>query len=186
MINQTQNPCKLCGNVGTEQHHMYPRGSSPELIDDPKNLLILCHSCHDKATNNQDVLKSLQEIFYNWRPANLDLFLRAQATIESIEAGQGWEFFTPAMVDSTLKLATAQYAYLNDKMSLLEQQEARFYGGLLGEEKMSKNRMEMEWRVTPEGQEMIALDRKIKVLEKIGSAMKASLRRLEIERFNTN
>ena len=71
-------------------------------------------------------------------------------------------------------------------MSLLEQQEARFYGGLLGEEKMSKNRMEMEWRVTPEGQEMIALDRKIKVLEKIGSAMKASLRRLEIERFNTN
>ena len=43
--------CFLCGGYGEEIHHIIPRSEDKRLINDPSNLVLLCHSCHYLVTN---------------------------------------------------------------------------------------------------------------------------------------
>lgn len=45
------NCCFLCGGTGEEIHHIIPRSENKELINEPSNLVLLCHSCHYLVTN---------------------------------------------------------------------------------------------------------------------------------------
>ena len=63
--------CFYCGTtkyaVGTlDGHHIYRRSTNPELknfSDTPENEMKLCRTCHDRATNDLEFEKQLQNIW---------------------------------------------------------------------------------------------------------------------------
>jgi len=175
-------PCGYCGKQGTEIHHLLKRSQRPDLIDDPKNQVWLCHECHARTESDNSFLVALQDIFYNWREKNLDLFLRAQATIESMEKGNPIDFTTPAMCDATLQLATAKYAYVSEQLGILEIAQAHYFTMNQDEDKTNKE-LEMLWKTTADGSKQVELGKKLKTLEKLMSTFKAKLRRFETERW---
>lgn len=185
MINQSLPKCAYCGNqVAAGQHHLLPRGSNPDKIDEKENLVGLCFNCHRRAHNDQSFLKALQEIFYLWRPAHLDLFMRAQASISALSDGKDIEYFTPAMADNYLQLAGAGYSHYSERMGELENLFAEFFSKHKDDE-ISNRELELNWRCTPEGKEMNVIKHKLKALEKIQSNLRARLKRLETEYFSS-
>jgi len=38
--------CKICGGLGFDLAHVLPRSTFPEYVTEPKNLMILCRTCH--------------------------------------------------------------------------------------------------------------------------------------------
>jgi hypothetical protein len=189
-MNQEFKPCRYCGRQGSDMHHLLKRSTNPELIDDPKNLVLLCRPCHVKTENDSSFLKALQDIFYHWKPANLDLYLRAQASIDVLLEGREVEYLTPGMTDSYLTLAGASYNYYSEQLAELEKLRPAFYiarkkEAESDEKSLSDKYIEMEWQTTSNGQKMIDYNRKLKALEKTQSNLKAKLRRMEIERFNS-
>jgi hypothetical protein len=190
--NQTTELCKFCGNqLGTAKHHLLKRSTNPELIDDPKNLVKLCFSCHNRTEIDHDFLEALQLIFYYWKPINLDLFLRAQASIDALLSGKSIEYFTPEMTDHNLQLASASYAFYSEQLANIEKLEAPYYLGfkktVIVDDKetiISDKTIKMMWNATENGQKMIEYKSKIKVLEKIQSNLRSRIHRLKVERFN--
>lgn len=184
MTNQTTEMCAYCGNkVGTDGHHLLRRGSNPELINDPKNIVNLCRSCHLKTEADDSFLKALQEIFYFWRPANLDIFLRAQASVDALLDGKEIEFLTPAMADHYLQLAGAAYSHYSERLGEGEKEYAPFF--MARSEEKTNKAIEMEWKCTETGREMITAKIKTKSLEKLMANLRARMKRLETEYFNT-
>lgn len=183
MFIQVTTPCVYCGQAGTEQHHLLKRSVRPDLVDDPKNKVWLCNPCHARTETDNSFLVALQQIFWEWKPANVDLFTRAQATIEAIESGSLTDYTTPAMVDQYLQLATAKYAYVSEQLGQLEIAQAEYFT-VNSDEELTNKELEMAWKITETGKRQVELSRKIKTLEKLMSTFKAKLRRLEMERWN--
>jgi hypothetical protein len=184
-MRQDQPLCHYCGNqIATGQHHLLPRGSNPDKIEEQKNLVPLCFNCHRQAHDDQSFLKALQEIFYYWRPANLDIFMRAQGSISALLNGQEIEYLTPAMTSHYLNLAGAGYSQYSERLAECEKEYAPFFMARKAEDKSNKE-IEMEWKCTDRGQEQITAKLKVKALEKLQSNLRANLRRLEVERFNS-
>lgn len=182
--------CSYCGNQpGTEQHHLLKRSTHPELKDDPKNLVRLCHVCHRRTEEDAGFLKALQEIYYFWKSMNLDLYLRAEASIEALSYGKEIEYLTPAMADHYLQLACAKYNYLSERLAETEKLEPTFYLKRLNiaeetGEKLPMTRLKMEWRATENGQNAIEWKAKLKALEKMMSNLRARLHRFRTEYVN--
>lgn len=60
--------CFYCGTTyyaagGLDRHHVYRRSTHPELIDDPRNIMLLCRRDHDRATVNPEFEQQLQQIW---------------------------------------------------------------------------------------------------------------------------
>ena len=178
MTRQDQILCRYCGNrIGSEGHHLFKRSTSPELADDPKNLVKLCFKCHARTEDDHDFLVALQEIFFNWNPANLDIFLRAQASIDDLLNGKCIEYLTPQMTDNYLTLAGASYAYYSEQLATLEKLEALFFVSQEG----TNSKIQMLWNATTDGQKMIDYKRKLKSLEKTMSNLRTRLNRFKYE-----
>jgi len=187
MFSQIKNQCAVCGRDGQHQHHLFPRSTHKNLIDEPRNLIWLCSDCHTKAHSQSTFLIALQEIFYNWKPKNLELYLRAEATIESLLSGQDIEFFTPAMISAYLNLATAQYSRLSEQMTKLEKNRPLFFLNNHKDEdgkKVPVNQVEYMYQATFDGQKMIEFSRKLKSLEKLMSSLKNNIQRYKIDYSN--
>lgn len=187
-FNQEFKPCRYCGREGSDNHHMLKRSTNPELKDDPKNLVFLCRACHNHTENDQEFLKALQDIFYNWKPAQLELYLRAEASIEALSRGELTEYLTPGMADHYLQLAGAKYNYYSEQLASLEKLYPAFYMERKNESEkvgkvLSNQYIEMEWRSTSNGQLMIEYGRKLKALEKTMSNLRSRLERFKTERF---
>ena len=45
--------CAICGHDGEEIHHIIPKSEGGN--DTLNNLVLLCHSCHDKIHNHQPI-----------------------------------------------------------------------------------------------------------------------------------
>lgn len=46
--------CAMCGASGRlEVHHIRPVRTSPELMLEPSNLMVLCHACHCAVTRRE-------------------------------------------------------------------------------------------------------------------------------------
>jgi hypothetical protein len=65
LIEETGNVCRICGNYGNETAHLLPKGGQYcQYYTEPRNLVILCHSCHVLYDNDilfrreQESLKS--------------------------------------------------------------------------------------------------------------------------------
>lgn len=187
MTDQTRPLCAYCGhNTATDQHHLMKRSTHPELINDPKNLVGLCGICHHRTKTDAAFLKALQEIFYFWKKNNLDIYTRAQASIDALLDGREVEFLTPAMTDHYLQLAGAKYSYLSEQLAAVEKLEAVFYHERIKNaeelgQKMPLGRLKMEWRVTENGQNMIDWKAKLKSLEKMQSNLRSRLQRFRTE-----
>ena len=55
--------CVLCGQKGTQIHHIVYRSEDRSKIDDIDNLILLCKKCHDKVhTNKKEWQPKLKEI----------------------------------------------------------------------------------------------------------------------------
>jgi len=183
MTRQDQGLCAYCGNEpGTEEHHLIKRSLAPELKDDPKNKVRLCWKCHRRTEEDMAFQQGLIEIF-TFRPINLEMFTRAQASISALLDGKDISFLTPAMVDHYLQLASAGYSHFSERMGQLEQEYAPFF--LARNEEKNNKEIEMEWLCTPAGREMNTIKRKLKSLEKIMSNLRARMKRLEMEYFNS-
>jgi hypothetical protein len=180
MTNQINNKCIYCGSDSFELHHLYKRGTNPELKDEKENLVPLCNSCHRRTEEDMDFLRGLQEVFYKWKPCNLDLFIRAEHNLEMLEKGQvSVENLSPALSDNYLQLAGALYCQMSDEIALLE---CKYPKWLIANAKDKPiNRLEIEWNATDDGQRIIYLRRKLKSLEKMQSNLRARLSRQERE-----
>lgn len=189
MTNQTIPLCEVCGNrTGTDGHHLLRRGSHPDQVDDPKNIVRLCRDCHLRTESDPAFYEDLQQIFYYWRQGNVDLFLRAEATIEALANGQDIEYLTPAMTDNYLVMAGAKYGHLSEQMANLEKLWYQFFAKrtqelLEASEKPTATRLEAEWYITTNGRSMIDYKYKLKALEKLQSNLRARLDRFRTERF---
>lgn len=63
--------CRWCGNKeASERHHLFKRGSHPELIKDVKNLIWLCNECHQKTELDRKFLVLLQEYVKSYNNSN--------------------------------------------------------------------------------------------------------------------
>lgn len=41
--------CEICGDIGTEHHHLLLRRLFPQYVNDPDNHIWVCHNCHRMA-----------------------------------------------------------------------------------------------------------------------------------------
>ena len=79
------------------------------------------------------------------------------------------------------------YAYYQSKMIPLELQEAKFWQDnkdWKAEKPKSDATVRALWKCTPEGMEMMELERVLKTIDKLVSMIKSSLRRAENEARN--
>ena len=190
MTRQDQNLCSYCGNqIATDQHHLLKRSTNPDKINEEKNLIGLCRTCHIRTEEDMAFAEALRQIFYYWRLGNVDIFMRAEATIEAITTGQEIEYLTPAMTDNYLTMATAKYGHLSEQMANLEKLWYAFCADRSKElhdkgEKPNGAALEREWGNTTNGNLMTDYKYKLKALEKLQSTLKARLERFRTERFN--
>lgn len=67
--------CEFCGRWCEVDewtvHHLFKRSTHPHLIADPKNLMVLCPSCHWRATYKREFELLLQKMFYGKTKASL-------------------------------------------------------------------------------------------------------------------
>ena len=63
--------CEVCGNVGVQVHHFFPKGNFGYLRYDLKNGIILCKGCHFKLHHtfdpmiNEIIIKKKGRKWYN-------------------------------------------------------------------------------------------------------------------------
>lgn len=93
----------------------------------------------------------------------------------------------PERLDSTnLKLA-GWYSFYSAKMIPLELAEASFWEknkGLEKEKPLSDSMVRALWKITPEGHEMIEVERTLKTIEKLMSTLRTSINRADREMRN--
>lgn len=181
--------CPVCGNESaTDEHHLYRRGSHPDKIDERRNKIKIGRRCHERTEREPEFYEGLQKIFYQWQPGNVDIFMRAGATLDALLNGQDIEYLTPAMTDNYLQLAGAKYGYLNKEMGDLEKLWFEFCSERSKElrdqgEKATGVRLEMEWGNTTNGKKMIDNKHAIKSLENLQSNLRKRLDRFNHERY---
>ena len=180
MENQEHNPCAWCGQQSSDTHHLFKRSTSPELIDDPKNQVRLCRNCHIRTESDTEFAKNLREALL-WKPANLDIFLRAQASLEAILNGQNTDYLTPQLADNYLQLSGAAYNFYSEQLAGLERLEAPFY--LETKKDKTEKEVKMLWNTTESGQKMITYKAKLKALEKTMSNLRSRLSRFRTELY---
>ena len=55
--------CFICKKYGSDFAHILPKSIFPEHYTDPRNLVILCRSCHNKYDNNLTFRQQQTELF---------------------------------------------------------------------------------------------------------------------------
>lgn len=55
-------PCEICGAKGTEIHHIMARSKFRELLDDIRNLMAICRSCHEQYGDRKYLVPMLLKI----------------------------------------------------------------------------------------------------------------------------
>ena len=64
LIDHTDYCCRICDGHGNQAAHLLPKSEFPQYYTEPRNIVILCHSCHYKYDNDilfrreQESLKS--------------------------------------------------------------------------------------------------------------------------------
>lgn len=54
--------CVICGSVGNDLSHIFPRSTYPEYQTDPRNLQILCRECHRKFDDDRSFRRQQTKI----------------------------------------------------------------------------------------------------------------------------
>ncbi len=180
MTNQSYLPCVWCGQQSSDVHHLFKRSTNPELIDDPKNQVRLCRNCHSRTETDMEFAQNLREALL-WKPATLDIFLRAQASLEAVLKGQNTDYLTPHLADHYLQLSGAAYNFYSEQLAELERLEAPFY--LETKQDKTEKEVKMLWNSTESGQKMITYKAKLKALEKTMSNLRARLQRFKNELY---
>ena len=54
--------CAICGRVGNDLSHIFPRSLYPEYQTDPRNLQILCRDCHRKFDDDRAFRRAQTQI----------------------------------------------------------------------------------------------------------------------------
>jgi 5-methylcytosine-specific restriction endonuclease McrA len=81
IMQRDRHTCQRCGGEGTDAHHLLTKGSHIELEFDPRNLLLLCRSCHQSAHRDPAV-------FNRWAA---DEFPRFRPLYAQFGKGDGYE-----------------------------------------------------------------------------------------------
>lgn len=55
--------CEICGREGKDLAHLLPKSTFPEHYTNPKNLVILCRSCHNKYDNDIEFRKKQNKLY---------------------------------------------------------------------------------------------------------------------------
>lgn len=91
----------------------------------------------------------------------------------------------PGLLDEINIDLSGWYAYFSEQFIRLEHQEAVFYQVKeMADEKPTIKSIESQWKISEEGQDHVRTKQTLKVLEKLMSNIKASIRRAETESKN--
>src|SRR3989338_8856441 len=112
MITSTENQqwCIWCGNEpATDAAHLFRRSTSPQLKEDPENIIKLGRRCHRYATENREFEQLLQEKFFLKKPIELTV-LGVQETMRS-----GIQL-SPREVMEFRRYLAGEFSYLSSEM----------------------------------------------------------------------
>lgn len=94
---------------------------------------------------------------------------------------------SPGMMDTINIELLGWYSYFSEQLNTLELLEARFWEEkkrVDGEKDRSDKELQSMWKLTPDGETQMRVERAVKTIEKLSSGLKASLRRAEVDYRN--
>jgi len=168
--------CKWCGRNQVEEgeHHLFRRSTSPELIDDPKNKVELCVSCHRYATESKEVEQLFQEYF----------FLKPEVeklTVDYVaEFMKSQSVISPRDIMRFRNFLAAEYFFLDNRYIELERQRPFAIEKFRAEVK-SDTRAQNQYEMTAEGMVHKELKTRLKSIEKMLSALRTSHEQMQKE-----
>lgn len=169
--------CQWCGhNIATDEHHLFRRSAEPHLINDENNKIALCRRCHDYATNTKSFEVLLQDYFFlkNEQVLSISKIADKMKEIDTV---------APADLSRWRMWLGGEYGTLNTRLNELEAVYPERWN-MARESVNSDKQADRLLDATDYGKEMSELKRTIKTIEKMMSAIKSSLDRLNFEARN--
>jgi hypothetical protein len=171
--------CRWCGREGSDEHHLFRRSSSPQLIDDENNKVTLCRQCHDYATKNKDFEVLLQTLFFLKPEPKLTLDSIAQVMMDQ-------NIIPPRDITRFRQWLAADYAFTNEELIALEMQEPAAWEELRSMEGVKSDTRATKLLAMSElGLKINSCRKRLRTLEKMMSALKGLIERLNNEAYNS-
>lgn len=170
--------CAWCGNEpATDEHHLFRRSTSPEMVEEKENLVKLGRRCHDFATRFPDVEKLFQEYFFLKQD-------KVALTVEFIaDRMKNQEILSPRDIDRYRRFLAAQYFFFSEEYRRLEAEEP-FHWNKLREGVKSDTRADKMYGMTDVGIKHHNLKLRLKEIEKMMSSLKGAIEQFKNEGFN--
>ncbi len=162
--------CMWCGrNPASDEHHLFRRSASPKIIDDSKNKVKLCRTCHEYATNEKEVEQLFQEYFF-LKPEQEKLSIDYVA--EQMKSGG---VISPRDISRFRNYLAGEYFFFSDRFVELERRKQFAVEEFKKEEGVkSEARAERMYQMTDDGLLYMELRQKLKALEKMLSALRTA------------
>jgi hypothetical protein len=171
--------CQWCGREGSDGHHLFRRSSAPNLIDDKNNIITLCRQCHDYATKNKDFENILQRVFFLQPDPELSV-----GGISKVMMDQS--IIAPRDIARFRSWLAAEYAFVNDELIGLEMMEPKEWEAIRSREEVkSDTRATKILAMSELGLAMNRRKKYLRSLEKLMSALKGLIERLNNEAYNS-
>jgi hypothetical protein len=157
-------PCKWCGNQASDMHHLFRRSTSPQLKEDPNNLIPLCRLCHKYATENREFERLLQEKFF----LKKDIELTTENIQEALRSNIP---LSPREIADFRKYLAGEFSFLASRLEEVKRKKPEEWNKLRPNFK-SDTACERAWEATEFGLEEMSLKLKLKSMEKMLSALR--------------
>lgn len=175
--NQDKKLCAWCGkDVGTDIHHLFKRSTSPQLKEDPNNMVLLCRLCHTYADEPQFAELLVKTFFLQERPQKITLeYIAQQLTTR--------KFFSPAEIVQFRNFIAGEYYFQSTTYADAELEKAQL--AVANRDKF-KHKTDLEdWlNIQDCGKNAIACHRLLNALEQLQSALFTQHRQFEKEAKN--
>lgn len=150
-----------------EGHHLFRRSTSPGMIDDPKNKVHLCSQCHRYATDEEAVERLFQEYFF-LKPECEDLNIDYVA-----ERMRDGIMLSPRDVSRFRNYLAGEYSFFSNRFIELEKKKPFQVEEFKKDDAVkSEARAERLYQMTEDGLLYSELQRRLKVIEKLLSALR--------------
>jgi hypothetical protein len=168
--------CKWCGRAAVDMHHLFRRSTSPQLKDDPNNVIPLCRLCHKYATEVREFEKMLQEKFFLKKDIEL--------SVENIQEALRTNYqMAPREIDDFRRFLSGEFSYLSTQLEEVKMKKPDEWNKLRDSFK-SDTACERAWESTESGIKEMKLKLKLKSIEKMLSTLRGTFELKVAEGYN--
>lgn len=176
--NTMEKQCRWCGKSADDSHHLFRRSADPSLIDDENNKINLCRICHEYATKHKVFEELLQQIFFLRPEIKLTLKNIAQTMVDQ-------SVIAPRDITRFRQWLAGDYAFVNEELTQLEMQEPMAWEKIRSQEGVKSDTRATKLLAMSElGLKINSCRKRLRTLEKMMSALKGLIDRINNESFN--